>query len=43
MVTIEKIQDFNSWMLKIKNIHYSDNEKMDKAYSRLKNDTVKNG
>lgn len=32
---MKKINDFNNWMLKIKNIHYSDNEQMYNAYQRL--------
>ena len=32
--TTEK-ERFNEWMKKIKNIYYSDNEKMCKAYERI--------
>lgn len=32
-----KVEGFNEWMLKIKNIHYADNDKMTKAYERVNN------
>jgi hypothetical protein len=31
-------QDFNDWMASIKNIYYSDNEKMLNAFEKIKQD-----
>ena len=33
MTTVEK---FNEWMLKIRNIYYTDNNQMTKAYEQLR-------
>lgn len=35
MTTIQILQDFDDWMRKIKNIHYGNNEQIQKAYERL--------
>jgi hypothetical protein len=31
-----KAEKFNEWMLKIRNIYYSDNNQMTKAYEQLR-------
>lgn len=33
---MENQKKFDNWMLKIKNIYYSDNERMCEAYQRIK-------
>lgn len=35
MSTQDKIQDFHKWMLKIKNIHYCNNDLAEKAYIKI--------
>ena len=37
MTNIKELDRFNNWMLKIKNIHYSDNIQMLKAYNKIEN------
>ena len=31
----QRIQDFNDWMLKIKNVYYAQNQLMLNAYNRI--------
>lgn len=33
--------NFNEWMLKIKSVHYANNEAMNKAFQRFKNPKLK--
>ena len=39
--TFEKIQAFDIWMRKIRNIYYGDNDKMVKAYESISNENTK--
>ena len=36
MTRQERIENFNTWMLKIGNIYYSNNELMLKAFNKIK-------
>lgn len=37
MTTIDRLSDFDKWLRKIGNIHYSNNNKMMDAYDRIIN------
>ena len=35
-----EMQRFERWMLKIKNVHYADNKRMNEAYRRVYNNAL---